>query len=116
MYGSSFMFATRRPRFSMSAPIDAARSPFPREDTTPPVTNTYLVWLAMVRGRSTEPGGGWQSGGQHVAGDRGQRRFAVDPGTFRDMFDPPAALWCKACPGTSPPTSRPRTNGRVTAR
>jgi hypothetical protein len=48
MYGSSFMFATLRPRFSMSAPIDADTMPLPRDDTTPPVTNTNLVWLAIA--------------------------------------------------------------------
>src|SRR5262245_26172625 len=47
MYGSSFMFATLRPRFSISAPIDAETIPLPREDTTPPVTNTNLVCCAM---------------------------------------------------------------------
>src|ERR1041384_7334952 len=47
MYGSSFMFATLRPRFSMSAPIDAETMPLPRDETTPPVTNTNLVCCAM---------------------------------------------------------------------
>src|ERR1043166_9520175 len=48
MYGSSFMFATLRPRFSMSAPIDAETMPFPSDDTTPPVTNTNLVCCDMA--------------------------------------------------------------------
>src|SRR3954469_8196740 len=47
MYGSSFMFATLRPRFSMSAPIDADTMPLPSDETTPPVTNTNLVCCAM---------------------------------------------------------------------
>src|SRR5882757_7359055 len=47
MYGSSFMFATLRPRFSISAPIDADTMPLPSDETTPPVTNTNLVCCAM---------------------------------------------------------------------
>src|SRR3979409_185002 len=48
MYGASFMFATLRPRFSISAPIDADTMPLPSDDTTPPVTNTNLVCCAMA--------------------------------------------------------------------
>src|SRR5918993_2309751 len=33
---------TLSPRASSSAPIDAAASPLPRDDTTPPVTKMYL--------------------------------------------------------------------------
>src|SRR5947207_5461077 len=42
MYGSIFCRVTRRPRASISAPIDAAARPFPRDETTPPVTKMYL--------------------------------------------------------------------------
>src|SRR5436190_21094586 len=42
MYGSIFCRVTRRPRASSSAPIDAAARPFPRDETTPPVTKMYL--------------------------------------------------------------------------
>src|SRR5580765_881745 len=38
MYGSIFCSVTRSPRDSRSEPIEAAASPLPREDTTPPVT------------------------------------------------------------------------------
>ena len=41
------MFATRRPRFSMRAPIVADTMPLPSDDTTPPVTNTNFVCCAM---------------------------------------------------------------------
>src|SRR5262245_45972021 len=47
MYGSSFMFATLRPRFSIRAPIVAETMPLPSDETTPPVTNTNLVCCAM---------------------------------------------------------------------
>src|SRR5512138_846288 len=45
MYGSSLRWLTSSPRFSRSAPMDAAASPLPRELTTPPVTNMYFVFL-----------------------------------------------------------------------
>src|SRR5687768_8510049 len=48
MYGSSFTMVTRRPRASRSAPIDALARPFPIDDTTPPVTKTYLVGLRLI--------------------------------------------------------------------
>src|SRR5690606_35486913 len=42
-YGSSFMWVTVNPRASINAPMDAAARPLPIEETTPPVTITYLV-------------------------------------------------------------------------
>src|SRR5512134_1310209 len=48
MYGSSLMLVTRMPRDSRIAARDAAAMPLPREETTPPVTKTYLV---IYRGR-----------------------------------------------------------------
>ena len=43
MYGSNFWTCTLRPRAFSSRPSDAAVMPFPRDETTPPVTNTYFV-------------------------------------------------------------------------
>src|SRR5713226_4532498 len=43
MYGSSLMLVTRMPRDSRIAAREAAAMPFPKEETTPPVTKTYLV-------------------------------------------------------------------------
>src|SRR3990172_6260962 len=43
IYGSNFWMVTRSPRSTRRRPSDAAAMPFPREDTTPPVTNTNLV-------------------------------------------------------------------------
>ena len=43
MYGSSLRLVTRMPREARIAASDAAAMPFPREETTPPVTNTNLV-------------------------------------------------------------------------
>src|SRR5437667_7129521 len=43
MYGSSLMLVTRMPRDSRIAAREAAAMPFLREETTPPVTKTYLV-------------------------------------------------------------------------
>src|ERR1700726_1777989 len=45
-YGSNFIKVTVKPRASRIAPTDAAATPLPREDTTPPVMKMYLV--AMV--------------------------------------------------------------------
>src|SRR3954449_9727011 len=43
MYRSIFCMVTRKPRASRRAPIDAAASPLPSDDTTPPVTRMYLT-------------------------------------------------------------------------
>src|SRR5690348_7878261 len=43
MYGSSFTIAILRPRASRMAPSEAAAMPFPKEETTPPVTQTNSV-------------------------------------------------------------------------
>src|SRR5271167_291635 len=42
-YGSNFCRETFRPRLSIRQPIDAAASPLPSEDTTPPVTKMYFA-------------------------------------------------------------------------
>src|SRR5580658_720091 len=41
-YGSHFWRVTLRPRLSSRQPIEAAATPFPREETTPPVTKMYF--------------------------------------------------------------------------
>src|SRR5712691_9070315 len=43
MYGSSLRLVTRMPREASIAARDAAAMPFPREETTPPVTKTNFV-------------------------------------------------------------------------
>src|SRR5215831_18836979 len=43
MYGSIFCSVTRKPRASSSDPIEAAASPLPKDDTTPPVTKMNFV-------------------------------------------------------------------------
>ena len=43
MYGSSLIRVTLRLRDSRIAAREAAAIPFPSEETTPPVTNTYLI-------------------------------------------------------------------------
>src|SRR4051812_2296235 len=47
MYGSNFCRPTVRPRETRSRPREAAAMPFPRLETTPPVTKMYRVLLAM---------------------------------------------------------------------
>src|SRR4051794_41202733 len=48
MYGSNFWRATLRPRETRRRPIEAAAIPFPRDETTPPVTK-----MKRVRGRDS---------------------------------------------------------------
>src|SRR3977135_2790226 len=45
MYGCILTMVTRSPRLSSSAPIDAAARPLPSEETTPPVTKMYFVFV-----------------------------------------------------------------------
>src|SRR5207244_2439798 len=53
----------RSPRASINAPIEADASPFPIEETTPPVTKTNLVRLLIARFLSGhEPPEGGRSG------------------------------------------------------
>src|ERR1700691_1302871 len=53
-YGSNFCRVTRKPRLSRRLPMEAAAMPFPSDDTTPPVTNTYLaIWFRKLH-RSLE--------------------------------------------------------------
>src|SRR6185437_12160647 len=42
-YGSNFIRLTLIPRASSRQPMDAAASPLPSEDTTPPVTKMYFA-------------------------------------------------------------------------
>src|SRR6185503_1331633 len=44
-YGSNFCTCTLRPRAFSRRPSDAAVMPFPSDETTPPVTKTYLVTM-----------------------------------------------------------------------
>src|SRR6266852_122053 len=48
MYGSNFCIVTLRPRSTSRRPSEAAAMPFPREETTPPVTKMYLVAFGPV--------------------------------------------------------------------
>ncbi len=48
MYGSSFWKVMRRPRDSKSAPMAAAATPLPREDSTPPVIKISLVFTGSL--------------------------------------------------------------------
>src|SRR5580698_10223289 len=41
-YGSHFWRVTRSPRLSRRQPIEAAATPLPKEETTPPVTKIYF--------------------------------------------------------------------------
>src|SRR6185437_1640039 len=47
-YGSNFCSWTRRPRAFSRRPSEAATIPFPRAETTPPVTKTYFGARALT--------------------------------------------------------------------
>src|SRR5579862_9342479 len=57
-YGSNFWSWTRRPRALSSRPSDAATIPFPRAETTPPVTKTYFGARALTGFQGSTRGGG----------------------------------------------------------
>src|SRR5580704_13682379 len=47
-YGSHFWRVTRSPRLSRRQPIEAAATPLPSEETTPPVTKIYFGVIRAV--------------------------------------------------------------------
>src|SRR5260370_40230328 len=51
-YGSHFCRVTLKPRLSRRQPIEEAATPFPSEETTPPVTKIYFG--AILRARSAQ--------------------------------------------------------------
>src|SRR5688572_424721 len=63
MYGSSLTSETLILRDSRIAAREAAAMPLPREETTPPVTKTYLVMTDPRDGNSYFTGIGWIRGG-----------------------------------------------------
>src|SRR5260370_7240326 len=48
-YGSHFCRVTLKPRLSRRQPIEEAATPFPREETTPPVTKIYFGAILIAR-------------------------------------------------------------------
>src|SRR5437762_14018614 len=95
MYGSNFASATRKPRASRRAPIEAAAMPFPSEETTPPVTNTYLalIQLLLFCGQSLLNCGGCTPAGPVPASKfaGGGRPVGPGPAIFSGLFRPRAA-------------------------
>src|SRR5690349_11494859 len=71
-YGSNFWSWTRRPRALSKRPSEAATIPFPRADTTPPVTKTYFGARALT-GFQGSSGCGWRLPGR-LADERGKPR------------------------------------------
>src|SRR5438445_9791787 len=56
-YGSNFWSWTRRPRAFSNRPSEAATIPFPRAETTPPVTKTYFGARALTGFQGSTRGG-----------------------------------------------------------
>src|SRR5437016_2161168 len=48
-YGSHFCRVTLKPRLSRRQPIEEAATPFPSEETTPPVTKIYFGAIRIAR-------------------------------------------------------------------
>src|SRR6266566_4012266 len=48
-YGSHFCRVTLKPRLSRRQPIEEAATPFPSEETTPPVTKIYFGAIRVAR-------------------------------------------------------------------
>src|SRR5439155_17900410 len=92
MYGSNFASATRKPRASRRAPIEAAAMPFPSEETTPPVTNTYLALIQSLLfcGQSLLNCGGCRPAGPVPASKFGGgcRPVGPVPAALQDLFRP----------------------------
>src|SRR5690348_6211067 len=63
-YGSNFCSCTFRPRALRSRPSEAATIPFPRADTTPPVTKTYFGARVLTGFQGSSDGGGTLLGGR----------------------------------------------------
>src|ERR1700756_671740 len=93
-YGSNFWSWTRRPRALSSRPSDAATIPFPRADTTPPVTKTYFGARALTgfqgsrtRGRRPARASGRRPERQPVALAVGNREPRLPPRPRRERVD-----------------------------
>src|ERR1700758_1833438 len=81
-YGSNFWSWTRRPRALSRRPRDAATIPFPRAETTPPVTKTYFGARALTGFQGSSRGGGrlrrgW-TGDRSEFSERLRREAAAD--------------------------------------
>src|SRR5438046_9868029 len=72
-YGSNFWSWTRRPRALSNRPSDAATIPFPRADTTPPVTKTYFGARALTGFQGIRLGGR-----ALLSADRGEELLAAE--------------------------------------
>src|SRR5262249_18152534 len=57
-YGSNFCSCTRKPRALSRRPSEAATIPFPRAETTPPVTKTYFGARALTGFQGSSGSGG----------------------------------------------------------
>src|SRR5579864_6823202 len=105
IYGSSFTIATLRPRASSIAPSEAEAMPFPREDTTPPVTNTNrVIEVRITRRVKSLPQEGRTTTGQQVITSRDASTRAVRAGV---QPNPPAPTH-RATDLPRRPAGRPR--------
>src|SRR5882672_3243557 len=79
MYGSSLRSVTLMPRDSRIAAREAAAIPFPKEETTPPDTNTYLA--------ITNQGDGMENGTGHRPPAQFQKLVLSELGAVPEMLE-----------------------------
>src|SRR5215470_8202912 len=88
-YGSNFWSWTRSPRAFSRRPSEAATIPFPRADTTPPVTKTYFGARVLTGFQGSTRGGRRLCGRfAHERGECGERlrgSAAPDPAEPRRL-------------------------------
>src|SRR5437667_9589656 len=70
-YGSNFIRLTLMPRLSSRHPMEAAASPLPSEDTTPPVTKMYFADIVSSPQLCLENCAGWCA--RSIMTERSQR-------------------------------------------
>src|SRR5882672_2812932 len=79
MYGSSLRSVTLMPRDSRIAAREAAAIPFPKEETTPPDTNTYLA--------ITNQGDGMENGTRNRPPAQFQKLVLSELGAVPEMLE-----------------------------
>src|SRR5215467_13075465 len=81
-YGSNFIRLTVRPRLSSKHPIEAAASPLPNEDTTPPVTKMYFADIVSSPQLCSEICAGWGARSIMTESCAPRNRFLGDSNTL----------------------------------
>src|SRR6266513_529491 len=85
-YGSNFIRLTVMPRLSNRHPMEAAASPLPSEDTTPPVTKMYFADIVSSPQLCLEICAGWCARSIMTEGDaEGNGQIRLRASGFRRL-------------------------------